>query len=182
MLSLSFRWQEWAKEDVPFSLTCFSRLFFFSSFLRINFPQLAFLSGYVMLSLTKDLTSEQPVATAHSTRNTRYQLYIIPNANFFCVIVSYSFVFSLLFFCLLLFRGSLKMTVVFFPFTLIFLLLHICFLGTYSTYLSRKLPSGRLCEQKKDILRSDGKRRAEESPDLSVRRMCKLKVRTTLPV
>jgi hypothetical protein len=49
--------------------------------------------------------------------------------------------------------------------------LHICFLGAYSTYLSRKLPSGRLCEQKKDILRPDGKRRAEGSPDFSVCRM-----------
>lgn len=59
-----------------------------------------------------------------------------------------------------------------------FSLLHICFLGAYSTYLSRKLPSGRLCEQKKDILRPDGKRRAEGSPDFSVCRMCKLKMRT----
>lgn len=87
----------------------------FSSFLRINFPQPPFLSGCVMLSLTKDLTSESPVATEHSTRNTRYQLFIIPNVNFFCVIVSYSFSFiiSLAFYFS---EGPLKMSVVFFPF------------------------------------------------------------------
>lgn len=87
----------------------------FSSFLRINFPQPAFLSGSVMLSLTKDLTSESPVATAHSTRNTRYHLFIIPNVNFFCVIVSYSF-FFITSLALYFSEDPLKMAVVFFPF------------------------------------------------------------------
>jgi hypothetical protein len=129
-----------------------------------------------MLSLTKALTSKSPVATAHSTRNTRYQLFIIPNVNFFLVIVSYSFLFHY-FLGLLFLWGSLKMTCILSscshcPVSVVYF----CFHLTSSTYLFAKLPSGRLSEQKKDISRREGKGRQKYRPTPRRKCMCEPKV------